>query len=586
MPTEPSSFAPRDRPDRAADAARSGWLALGLVILVAVIYAQARAFGFVNIDDQQYVYENPFVLRGLTWAGVTRAFGTFQASNWHPLTWLSHMVDVQLFGVEPGWHHAVNVVLHAANTVLLFLFLRRVTAATFRSAAVAALFAVHPLHVESVAWISERKDVLSAALFLLALHAYVSWVQRPSRRRQGLVAGLFALGVLAKPMVVTLPFVLLLLDVWPLERLRDAPSRSERRSRILALLREKVPLFALCAGACAVTFFAQRAGDATVALSDVPLSARLTNALLAYAGYLGHAAWPAGLAAFYPHPWLAGASVPAWQVAGAATLLIAASAIAAHERARRPFLLWGWCWYLGTLIPVIGVVQVGTQASADRYTYLPLVGIFVAVVWAAAEVLDRVRASSAIRWAAAVLPLVALALASRTQAAAWRDSVALHRHALAVTERNWNAWSGLGDALSDAGRTGEAIDAYREALGIYPRLATAWNGLGAAFGRVGAHAEAIAPLENAVRIAPRYADAWYNLGTAYGNLGEHAKAARCFRAAVEANADHARAWSNLAIASLALGDRATALESLRRLRQLDSGLAGTLASLLATAPMR
>jgi len=315
-----------------------------------------------------------------------------------------------------------------------------------------------------------------------------------------------------------------------------------------------------------VTFFAQRAGDATVALSDVPLSARLTNALLAYAGYLGHAAWPAGLAAFYPHPWLAGASVPAWQVAGAATLLIAASAIAAHERARRPFLLWGWCWYLGTLIPVIGVVQVGTQASADRYTYLPLVGIFVAVVWAAAEVLDRVRASSAIRWAAAVLPLVALALA--------------------VTERNWNAWSGLGDALSDAGRTGEAIDAYREALGIYPRLATAWNGLGAAFGRVGAHAEAIAPLENAVRIAPRYADAWYNLGTAYGNLGEHAKAARCFRAAVEANADHARAWSNLAIASLALGDRATALESLRRLRQLDSGLAGTLASLLATAPMR
>ncbi len=577
----------REHQVRLGPAAEPRRAALGLsallLLLVAVIYAQVRTFTFVNLDDQQYVTANPMVLRGLGWDGVAWAFADFHAANWHPLTWLSHMADVTSFGLDAGSHHLVNVALHALNAVLLLAFLARATGATWRSAIVAALFAVHPLHVESVAWVSERKDVLSGLCFFLALHAWVSYARRPHVTRYLAVAGLLALGLLAKPMLVTLPFVLLLLDVWPLGRLRleDGARLGRRAARLVA---EKIPLVAIAAAAAIVTWIAQGAGETSAVLETVPLGSRVANALVSYVLYLLRTLWPARLAAFYPHPVLAGGEIPAWEIAAALVVLGAITAAAVRERSRRPTLLWGWLWFLGTLVPVIGIVQVGEQGLADRYTYLPLVGVFVAVTWGGAELLERVRAPRAAAWVAAALPVVLLTGAAFRQAATWRDSLSLHRRALDVTERNWVAWNGLGDALSDAGRPDQGIAAYREALRIRPRLASAWNGLGAAQGSLGAPAEAIPPLEEALRIRPRYADAWYNLGTAYGTLGQHARAAECFRAAVRIRPDDARAWQNLGIASALARDRRGAAESLEALRRIDPSRARALRAVVDSAP--
>lgn len=599
---------------RAAERVRTAGPGALLVALVAAVYAQAGAFAFVNLDDQQYVTANPMVLRGLRWEGVAWAFGGFHASNWHPLTWLSHMADVSLFGAHAGAHHLVSVALHALNAILLFALLRRTTGATWRSAIAAALFAVHPLHVESVAWVSERKDVLSGLLFFLALHAWVSYARRPGAGRYLAVAALLALGLLAKPMLVTLPFVLLLLDAWPLGRMAGgAELRASRsmgpvilpllrsgggegrgegvstpaaRKRAPALLLEKVPLLALAAVASAVTWRAQSAGEAAVALDVVPLGARVANAAVSYAVYLVRTAWPSGLAAFYPHPVLSGSGIPAWKIAGAAALIAAITAAAVRERSRRPYLAWGWLWFLGTLVPVIGLAQVGEQALADRYTYLPLVGPFVAAAWGGADLADRLPRGRAAAAAAAAVAVAALALAAFRQAGTWRDSVALHRRALETTERNWVAWNGLADALADAGRPADAVGAYREALRLRPRLASAWNGLGTAYGMLGAHAEAIAPFEEALRVRPAYSDAWYNLGTAHGSLGRHARAAECFRSALRLRPDDARAWANLGVASALAGDRRGAAESLEALERLEPARAAALRALLEAAPAR
>ncbi len=558
-------------------------VAAGLVLLILIPYAQVRGFGFVNLDDQQYVYDNPLVLGGLSWRAAVRAFTEYRAANWHPLTWLSHMADVSAFGLDPGWHHLVNVLLHAANAVLLFAFLRSATGARWRAAAVAALFAVHPLHVESVAWISERKDVLSTLFLLLALQAWLGHVRRPRAAAYALVAGLLALGLMAKPMLVTAPILLLLLDAWPLDRLRP---RGDERRRAAAwrCVREKLPLLALSAVAALVTWFAQASGDAPVGLEHIPLSARVANALTSTVTYLLRTAWPTRLAAFYPHPVLAGAGLDAWRVAASALVLAALGALAWAERRRRPYVGWGLAWFLVGLAPVIGIVQVGTQALADRYTYVPLVGIFVAVVWAVAELAAPRRATRIAAAALGVAATLALALASARQVATWRDSATLHRHALAVTERNWNAWLGLGDALSEAGRPGEALDAYEEALRIRPTLAQAWAGLGVAYGRMGAPERAVPLLREAVRLAPGYGEGWYNLGNAHGSMGQHAEAAACFREAVRARPTDARAWGNLAVASAASGDPAGAREALARLSALDPRGAAELRSRLGPLP--
>ncbi len=558
-------------------------VAAGLVLLTLAPYAQVTGFGFVNLDDQQYVYENPLVLGGLSWRGAVRAFAEYRAANWHPLTWLSHMADVSAFGLDAGWHHLVNVLLHAANTGLLFAFLRSATGARWRAAAVAGLFGVHPLHVESVAWISERKDVLSTLFLLLVLQAWLGYARRPRAAASALVAALLALGLMAKPMLVTAPILLLLLDAWPLGRLRPGDEEGDRAAA-WRCVREKLPLLALSAAAAVATWFAQASGDAPVGLEHIPLSARAANAVTSSVAYLVLAVWPAGLAAFYPHPVLSGAGIEAWRVIASAIVLAALGALAWTERRRRPYLAWGLAWFLVGLAPVIGIVQVGAQALADRYTYVPLVGVFVAVVWGVAELAAPRRAARLGAAGVGAAALLALSLATARQVATWRDSVTLHRHALSVTERNWNAWLGLGDALSEAGRPGEALGAYAEALRIRPTLAQAWAGLGVAHGRMGAPERAVPMLREAVRLAPGYGEGWYNLGNAYGSLGQHAEAAACFREAVRANPADARAWGNLAVASAATGDAEGAREALARLSALDPRAALELRARLSTSP--
>jgi protein O-mannosyl-transferase len=477
-------------------------IAVALVALVAAIYWPVAGHGFVAYDDPKYVYENPMVAKGLGLAGAAWAFTTFHASNWHPLTWLSHMLDVQVFGMSPGAHHLVNAALHALDAVLLFAVLARLTGSRWRSALVAALFAAHPLHVESVAWISERKDVLSAALFLCTLLAYEREVRAGDRRWRIVTAGAFAAGLLAKPMLVTVPLVLLLLDFWPLSRLRT-------REELWLRIREKVPLFALSAASCAVTILAQDRGGALIGSDELPLGARLSNAAVAAALYLWRTLWPAHLAVFYPHP---GLSLPRWEVAAAVAALVALTALALWQRQRRPFLLAGWAFYLVTVLPVIGLVQVGLQAMADRYTYIPLIGIFIGFAWA----LPRARPA----WIAAGCCALVLAAATvaRAQVAVWRDSATLFQHAIDAVPGNWLAYKNLGVEQFQADDTAAAAASFETALRLRPGDPDLWADVGTCQLLLGRFDEATASLRQALRLRPGDAEIWMNLGIAEAML--------------------------------------------------------------------
>jgi hypothetical protein len=548
-------------------------LAGGIALAAVIVYAATAGFGFVNFDDQTYVYSNAKVLRGLTWDGLAWAFSSIHGSNWHPLTWLSHMADVQFFGLEASRHHLVSVLLHAANSVLLFAWLRRATGSLWRSAAVGALFAVHPLHVESVAWISERKDVLSTLLWLGAMFAYLEWVRSRGLLRSALLIAAFVLGLLAKPMVVTLPFVLLLVDAWPLGRFGGLGGGEPFDwRRIWPLAREKVPLFAIAVAASVVTVLAQREVAAS-ALSDVPLGARVANALVSFAAYLGDTFWPSGLAAFYPHPSIGGASRAWWVPALSVGLLAAITGAAWRLRKRCPAVPWGWLWFLGTLVPVIGIVQVGVQARADRYMYIPSIGVLVAVAWLAGSFAGFSRARVIAVSAVLVVAIAALGVGARAQVETWRSSESLWRNAIAVTKRNWAAWAGLGDALHESGRFQEAMDAGSRSIQLRPQNARAWNVVGIGLAQLGKLDEATAHLEQTVRLDPRYAEAWYNLGVSYGQGGEHAKAATAFLQAARIDPDSAKVWSNLAVARFKAGDGAGAEEAMSRLERIDPSMA-------------
>ena len=391
---------------------RPGWIAIVLLAVTMMAYSAVGSFGFVNFDDPDYVYRNLQVAQGLTWSGVQWAFTTGHASNWHPLTWISHMLDVQVFGLHPGAHHVINLLLHLANTLLLFGVLQRSTGATGRSALVAALFAVHPLHVESVVWIAERKDVLSTLFFMLTLWAYVSYTHSPALRRYLAVFVLLALGLMAKPMLVTLPFVLLLLDLWPLKRVGvDAWDRATATRLVV----EKIPLFALVAISSIVTFLVQREGGAVINLEGISLALRLSNALLSYIAYIGNMVWPSGLAILYPYP----GSIPMWKSAAALALLLAASAAAIMAVRRRPYVTVGWFWYVGTLVPVIGIVQVGTQAMADRYTYIPLIGLFLLIAWGGYDLPGRESSRRVPLAAVCVMMVATLGVATWNQSRYW-----------------------------------------------------------------------------------------------------------------------------------------------------------------------
>jgi len=550
---------------------------LALAVLVLAVFAQTAGFGFVNVDDDAYVYENRHVLAGLSARGVGWAFGGFRVQNWHPLTWLSHMADVSLLGPAPGPMHAVNVALHLAAALLLLAVLRAATGSTWRSAAVAALFAVHPLHVESVAWISERKDVLSTALGLAALLAWVRWVRGGSRRAYGAALGLFVLSLLAKPMLVTLPGLLLLLDGWPLGRLPLCTAREAFRA-LPPLLAEKLPFLALSAVASAVTVAAQSSGGADAALAHLPPGRRGGNALLSVAAYLGQAAWPADLAVFYPHRATVPGALSAARVAGAATLVLALTALALRERLRRPWLLFGWLWFLGTLLPVVGLVQVGSQAMADRYTYVPLVGIFVAVAWGAGELAARGPAWRAGVLGAGAAALLGLAAVAHAQVGVWRDAVTLQRHALQVNPANWKAWQGLCSAELDLGRLGEAAPACERAVALLPTFHDAWNTLGVVHARRGEHALALQHFRHALELRPGYFLALRNAGAALGNLGRPAEAAPLLAQAAALRPDAPDAWAMLATARAQSGDAAGAREALERLRAIDPARAARISS--------
>jgi Flp pilus assembly protein TadD len=578
-------------------------IAFLLAVATLAVYAPVLRHGFISYDDPDYVTSNPQVAAGLTPAGALWAFGTWRTGNWHPLTWLSHMLDVSLFGMAPAGHHATSLALHALNTLLLFAFLTRATGSRARSAFVAALFALHPLHVESVAWVAERKDVLSATLGLAAL---LSWTFQaraaggngalPGARGEGRTGVpyaasivLFALGLLAKPMLVTLPFILLLLDIWPFRRIGGRAgagplAASGDRGALPRLVLEKAPFFALAAASSAITFLAQRSGGAVSSLSRWSLGIRIANALVAYVRYLALTLWPAHLAIFYPMP----RAVPvAASVAAAAVFLIAASALAVRLARRRPHVTTGWFWYAAMLVPVIGLVKVGGQSMADRYTYLPLIGIFVIVSWGLHDLLGRGsgRTSSGVLFAGiAVAVCVALAAATRAQLAYWRDSETLYTRAIAVTKDNTLAHYNLGCLVAAEGREEEAAAHFTEAIRIDPTDAMARANLGASWFRRGRTDEALRELQEAVRLDPGDAVARASLGTVLIGMGRLQEALVQEQEAVRLRPDLAEGHLNLGVVLGRLGRADDAIREYQEAVRLDPGSAdarGNLGAALA-----
>jgi len=474
---------------------RQHWIALGLVMATWLAYGSVTQNAFIRLDDPDYITTNPHVLGGLSGEGVAWAFNVGATGNWHPVTWFSHMLDVSLWGLAPGAHHAVNLALHAASAVLLFFLLRGMTGAEGCSAFVAAVFAVHPLHVESVAWAAERKDVLSTLLGFVAIASWSAWTKRGGPARYAAALAAFAASLAAKPMFVTLPFLLLLLDHWPLRR----------GLRML----EKVPFLALSIGSCIVTVIAQGRGKAMTRLADLPLDERLANAASAFLSYLGKALWPSGLSVFYPHPF---GGAPALAVLGGSVAFVAGTVAALAWRRRLPWLTTGWLWWVGMLVPVIGIVQVGGQSMADRYTYVPLVGLSIVVAWGAGELLGT--RWERLGWGLSLAAIAAWIAVTRAQVALWKDDETLFRHALAVTEANYLAHFRVGADAWDAGRADEAIAHYARAVELAPDYPAAHNNYGGVLLAVGRVDEAIVELKEAVRGQPDVGESYINLAGA------------------------------------------------------------------------
>ena len=549
---------------------------LVLAALTLCLYWPACRHDFIHLDDPDYVTENPHVKAGLTWAGLGWAFRTSFSSNWHPLTWLSHMMDCQFYGLNPAGHHLTNVVFHVSNALLLLLLFERMTGALWPSAFVAGLFALHPCHVESVAWISERKDVLSTFFFMLTLWAYVRYVEqsrgqksdvrnqkssssifrRPSSIFYTCALIFFALGLMSKPMLVSLPCVMLLLDWWPLKRIQVNTQASQFKA-FAALLFEKAPFFGLAILSSIMTFLAQRSEGSVLSLGLLPMAPRVANTLLAYEKYLSKAFWPVDLAVFYPYPreW------SGWALAGAALLLASLTTAALVGLQRKPYLAVGWFWFLGTLVPVIGLVQVGQQAMADRYSYIPLVGVFVLAAWCLGEAANR--------WLWLKLPIIissvavlALCLpATRQQLRFWKNERVLFEHALAVTSGNHIAYTVLGALSLREGDSATAIGYLSRALTIAPAYPEAHHNLGCAMQAQAKHTEAISSFREALRLNPRYAKAYEALGVSLFRLGNFREAEAAFRQALELKPGNLEAQLNLAMALHNLGRLDAAKES-------------------------
>jgi len=581
---------------------------LGLAIVTFGIYAQVIGHRFITFDDPSYIEENPMVNRGVTLGGLAWAFSTFHEGNWHPFTWIAHMIDSQLFGMIAGGHLLVNALIHAASTLLVFWFLLRTTHARWSSALVAALFALHPLHVESVAWAAERKDTLSTFFGLLSLIAYVRYAEAPSIRRYAWVAIMLALGLMAKPMLVTWPFVMLLLDYWPLGRFRGQgwdqrlPRASHSEAATArALVREKLPLFALVAASAVVTSVAQSHAGAVRTFTEVPITLRLSNALVSYAKYLLFTFWPNDLAVFYPFP---AAGIAAWQIIGAALLLFGITAFCLFQGKIRPYLIVGWLWFLGTLVPVIGLVQVGGQAMADRYFYIPSIGLFIALVFGLANIAETRRVPPWLSAAIANVVLVVLATLSNAQIQRWSNSFTLFEHTLAVTPPNLAIENILGYAMQRSGqldeaaahfekalqmkpdeymsllnmgvnrfyqgRAPEAIEYAQAAIRSQPDAAKAHNLLGMALAKQNHNEAALEEVRRAAELAPKDAEIRNNLGLALVRLGRIPEAIDEFHEAVRLNPNNAApAHANLGWALLASGKSRESIPEFEAALQLD-----------------
>jgi tetratricopeptide (TPR) repeat protein len=564
------------------------WLVcIALSVATFAIYAQVLQFEFVSWDDDQYIYENRHVAQGVTKSSLAWALTSGYASNWHPLTWISHMVDIELFGVErgegesilqgPGGHHLVSVLIHMANSLLLLWLLYRMTGAFWTSALTAALFALHPLRVESVAWVSERKDVLSGLFFMLTLLAYQGYAKHPSLKRYLLVFISLALGLMAKPMLVTVPFVLLLLDLWPLRRwelpdpsslppnphlLRNHTPNPHRISGLRLglglrsgsglrfLILEKLPLFALVLASCLVTVLVQQAGGSVASLDGLPWAWRLVNAPVATVMYLFKTLWPTHLAYAHPHPAnLSSAQLGDWILPACAAFafLAVVSVVAVRSVRKQPFLLVGWLLFLGMLFPVIGLMQVGHHAWADRYTYLPMVGIYVALSGALAQL---IHFRPALRQAAIVVVSAVLLLllpVTAQQVGVWRDSQSLYEHALAVTRNNYEAHNDLGDVLAQAGQYGEAVEQFNQSLQIKPDYAQAHGNLAISLANLGRSRESVMHHKEALRIKPKLAGANYNWGTVLQEMGQFEEAITYYRRAIEFDPAYAEGYNNLGV---------------------------------------
>jgi protein O-mannosyl-transferase len=558
-------------------------ICLALAILTVITFWSLKDCGFISLDDNAYVYENAYVQSGLNWNSIGQAFSSELAKvgHWHPLTWLSLMLDYQIFGLNPSGFHLINLLFHVMNTILLFLIFRRMTKTLWPSAFVAALFAIHPLHVESVAWITERKDVLSTFFWMLTMGAYSYYVEHPRFRRYFLVLMFFILGLMAKSILVTLPFVLLLLDYWPLQRFQEikpeqkiqakvfnlTPSVKEtlevekpadteyKWSLIYPLLLEKVPLFVLAVLSSIVTYLTAQSAGAVGFLKTLPLSARIENAFVSYIAYIGKMIWPNNLAVFYPYPKLL---VPL-QVIGSVFLLIAITLVVFWRAKKFPYLATGWLWYIGTLVPVIGLVQVGSQAMADRYTYLSSIGIAIMLAWGMPLFFQRLKIRKKILFSAAIAVLCVLVVSTWMQCGYWKNSLTLFSHALQVTKDNYLAHNNLGLTLFTEGNTEEAIYHYNKAIRIKPNYTYAYNNRGVAYNKLGQYQRAIEDYNEAIR-QEQDSVSYYNRGIAYNNLGQYQRAIEDYNEAIRQKPDVANAYNNRGIAYNNLGQYQRAIE--------------------------
>ena len=559
---------PAARPPSQAQSERikSGIVCIFLATIVWIVFGQTLRHEFINYDDNEYVTENVHVLNGLNWPDVKWAFTTGHTGYAHPVTWLTHQFDYQLYDAWAGGHHLTSLVIHTVNSLLLFFLFWRMTRDLWPSAFVAALFAIHPLHVESVAWVAERKDVLSGLFFLLTLHAYAAYAAKPQAWRYLLALCLFVLGILSKPMLVTVPCLLLLLDYWPLRRMTFAASKRDAGNRFSLgrLILEKIPFALIAASWSLLTFVLQKKIGVVLGGAHFGIAHRMANAVVSYAMYVWNTFWPQGLALCYPYP----STLPSGTVMVSVALLVLVSVLCIAKRRSSPYLITGWFWYLGMLVPVIGFVQVGEQARADRYTYLPQIGLGLLAAWGAMELFAKRRRGREVLIAMALLIVTGLMAASYFQTSSWRDSETLWNQALAHTSNNYIAHNELGNALMKKGQLDEAVVHFQKALEICPDCPEIHSNLGHALVLKGNWADAITSYRAAMRVLPNYANAHNNLGISLAEVGKTDEALAEFQEALRIDGDHRDAHCNLAFLLLQLGRRDEAVAHLREALRL------------------